>query len=57
MQSIAECKTLFTRINLGLSEVATQGPAVGARRARKMATSHQIIARQYAAFLKKYGMV
>jgi len=39
MQNIAECKPFFIQINLGLSEAATQGPAVGARRARKMATS------------------
>jgi hypothetical protein len=38
MENIAECKTFFIRITLGLSEAATQGPAAGARRARKMAT-------------------
>jgi hypothetical protein len=37
MQSIAECKTFFIRINHGSSEAAAQGLAVGARRARKMA--------------------
>jgi hypothetical protein len=39
MQIIAEFKTFFIRIALGLSEAATQGPAAGARRARKTATS------------------
>jgi hypothetical protein len=34
MQYIAEFKTFFIRINLGLSEAATQNLDVGARRAR-----------------------
>jgi len=36
-KTLPNVKTFFVRINLGLSEAAAQGPAVGARRARKMA--------------------
>jgi len=38
-KSLLNVKTSFVRINLGLSEAAAQGLDVGARRARKMATS------------------
>jgi hypothetical protein len=36
-KTLLNIKTFFVRISLGLSEAAAQGPAVGARRARKMA--------------------
>jgi len=36
MQNIGECKAFSIRINHGLSEAAVQGPAAGARRAKKM---------------------
>jgi len=38
-KTLSDVKTFFIQINLGLSEAASQGPAAGARRARKMATS------------------
>jgi hypothetical protein len=37
-KTLLNIKTFFVRMNLGLSEAAAQGPAVGARRARKMVT-------------------